>query len=97
VTHRYEQEAAAWLAAETERLRRLSYNDLLALESQQEHGTMETADGRTLGLETQIFWDDRQRQNLRVMVDVWDRSKRISRSIVKEDFIRAPDGSFVGE
>jgi hypothetical protein len=31
------------------------------------------------------------------MVDAWDRSKRISRTIVKEDFIRAPDGSFVGE
>jgi hypothetical protein len=97
VTHPYEQAAAAWVATEVERLRSLSYDDLLAMESQREHRTMETADGRTLGLETQIFWDDRQRQNLRVMVDVWDPSKRISRSIVKNDFIRAPDGSFVGE
>jgi hypothetical protein len=97
VTHAYEQEAAAWVAIEIERLRSLSYDDLLALESQREDWTMETADGRTLGLETQILWDDRQRQNLRIMVDVWDPSKRISRSIVKDDFIRAPDGSFVGE
>jgi hypothetical protein len=31
------------------------------------------------------------------MVDVWDPSKHISQSIVADDFIRAPDGSFVGE
>jgi hypothetical protein len=97
VTHPYEQEAAAWVATEIERLRNLSYPDLLALESQPEHRPMKTTDGKTLGMETQIFWDDRQRQNLRVMVDVWDPSKRISRSLVKDDFIRAPDGSFVGE
>jgi hypothetical protein len=97
VTHPYEHEAAAWVVSEIERLRSLSYGDLRALESQREHRPMETADGRTLGLETQVFWDDRQRQTFRVMVDVWDPSKRISRSIAKDDFIRAPDGSFVGE
>jgi hypothetical protein len=97
VTHPDEQEAAAWVATEIERVRSLSDDDLLALESQAEHRTMETSDGRMLGLETQIFWDDRQRQNLRVMVDVWDPSKRISGSIANDDFIRAPDGSFVGE
>jgi hypothetical protein len=97
LTHPYEHEAATWVVSEIERLRSLSYGDLRALESQREHRPMETADGSTLGLETQVFWDDRQRQNLRVMVDVWDPSKRISRSIAKDDFIRAPDGSFVGE
>jgi hypothetical protein len=97
VVHPYEQEAAAWVSAEIERLRNLSYDDLLALEGQREHRPMETTDGKTLGLETQIFWDDRERRNLRVVVDVWDPSKRISRSIVTNDFIRAPDGSFVGE
>jgi hypothetical protein len=97
VTQPYEQEAAAWVETEIERLRDITYQDLLALEGQREHRPMETADGKTLGLETQIFWDDRERRNLRVMVDVWDPSKRTSRSIVKDDFIRAPDGSFVGE
>ena len=94
---RYEQEAAAWVTTEIERLRNLSYDELVALEGQSEHRPIEAADGKTLGLETQVFWDDRERTNLRVMVDVWDPSKRISRSIVKDDFIRAPDGSFVGE
>jgi hypothetical protein len=93
VAHRYEQEAAAWVATEIARLRNLSYGDLLALKSQPaEHWPMETADGKTLGMETQIFWDDGKRQNLRVIVDVWD-----SRRIAGNSFIRAPDGSFVGE
>jgi len=56
-----------------------------------------TTAGRPLVLETQVFWDDREKTNLRVMVDVWDPAKRVSGSIAKDDFIRAPDGSFVGE
>jgi hypothetical protein len=98
VTHPHEDEAAAWVATEIERLRNLSYDDLLLLRNEPEHRPMKTTDGTTLGLETQVIWDDhRDRRNLRVLVDVWDPSKRISRSIVKDDFIRAPDGSFVGE
>ncbi len=59
---------------------------------------MTTSDGTLLILETQVFWDDDERTNLRVIVDVWDPSKRVSfGSIATDDFIRAPDGSFVGE
>ncbi len=97
MTRPYEQEAAAWVATEIERLRNLSYDDLLALEGLREHRPVETANGETLGLEIQVFWDNRERRNLRVVVDVWDPSKRFSRSIVSHDFIRAPDGSFVDE
>ena len=97
MSHVAEQEAATWVEAEIERLRALTYDDLLALEDQPEHRPMDTSAGKVLVRETQVFWDDRDRRNLRVMVDVWDPSKRVSRSIVKDDFIRAPDGSFVGE
>jgi len=58
---------------------------------------METADGKTLVLEAQVFWDDGKRRNPRAIVDVWDPLQRMSRSIAKDDFIRAPDGSFVDE
>jgi len=59
---------------------------------------MMTADGKPLILETQVFWDDREKRNLRVIVDVWDPAKRVSfGSIAKDDFIRAPDGSFIDE
>ena len=92
------QEAADWVAREIERLRGLSFADLAALESEPAHQPMPTAGGRPLMLEAQVFWDDREKTNLRVMVDVWDPARRISiGSIAKDDFIRAPDGSFVGE
>jgi hypothetical protein len=94
----YAQEAAKWVSAEIERLRTLSYDDLVRRVDQTEHRTMESADGKPLILETQVFWDDREQRNVRVIVDVWDPAKRVSfGSIAKDDFIRAPDGSFLGE
>jgi len=91
-------EAAEWVARQIERLRGLSFDDLESLESEPEHRPMFTAAGTPLMLETQVFWDDREKTNLRVVVDVWDPAKRVSLgSIAKDDFIRAPDGSFVGE
>jgi hypothetical protein len=91
-------EAAEWVAREIERLRGLSFEELETLEGRPEHRSMLTAAGKPLMLERQVFWDDDEKTNLRVMVDAWDSAKRISiGSIAKDDFIRAPDGSFVGE
>jgi hypothetical protein len=97
VTTTHEEDAAASVEAEIKRLRNLAFSDLLALEGQSEHRSIETADGKTLGLEVQIFWDDREHENLRVMVDAWDPSRLLSRSIARGGFIKAPDESFVGE
>jgi hypothetical protein len=47
LANRYAQEAAAWVASEIERLRNLSYHDLLVLEDQPKHQPMETADGKS--------------------------------------------------
>lgn len=48
--------------------------------------------------ETSVFWDDRDGGPLRVMVDVSElRPRRVVGSIASDDFIRAADGSFVGE
>lgn len=93
---RVDDEAAAWVAAEIARLRDLTYEALLA-EGHPERRRIETADGKTLGIETQVVFDDGERRNVRVLVDVWDPSKRLPGSIARDDFIRAPDGSFVGE
>src|SRR5438105_1009158 len=91
-------EAAEWVAREIERLRGLSFDDLAMLESQPEHRPMFTGAGTALMLETQVFWDDREKTNLRVIVDVWNPARHVSiESIAKDDFIRAPDGSFVGD
>jgi hypothetical protein len=89
--------ASEWVTSEIQRLRGLSFDELATMESNAEHRPMVTAAGRPLMLETEVFWDDREKTNLRVMVDVWDPAKRVSGSIAKDDFIRAPDGSFVGE
>jgi hypothetical protein len=47
--------------------------------------------------ETYVFWDSGEHGPLRVMVDVCEPRPGIVRSIASGDFIRAPDGSFVGE
>jgi hypothetical protein len=59
---------------------------------------------RRLMLETQVFWDDpREKNDLRVIVDVWDPAPPSAATIVyddqiaHDDFIRAADGSSVGE
>lgn len=92
------REPGEWVTSEIEQLRSLSFEELATMESKAEHRPMVTAAGKPLMLETQVFWDDREKTNLRVMVDVWDPAKRVSiGSIAKDDFIRAPDGSFVGE
>jgi len=98
MSHANETEAREWVDAEIKRLRALSYAELVGEESHAEHRQMKTADGKPLILETQVFWDDREERNLRVIVDVWDPAKRISLgSIAKDDFIQSPDGSFIDE
>jgi hypothetical protein len=47
--------------------------------------------------ETSVFWDRGEPGDIRVMVDICEPRPGIVRSIVSDDFIRAPDGSFVGE
>ena len=50
--------------------------------------------------ETQVFSDHGGKGgDLRVMVDVWNPESRriIIGSVAKDGFIKAPDGTFVGE
>jgi hypothetical protein len=97
MTDRDATEAVKWIATEIARLRSLTYQDLVQAEGRSEHRRKVTAGGRPLVLERQVFWDDEKKRTLRVIVDVWDPAKRVSRSIATDDFIRAPDGSFVDE
>jgi hypothetical protein len=52
--------------------------------------------GATYQVETQVFWEDQEHQNLRVMVSVDDRGWR-SFVPLSDSFIVAPDGTFIGE
>lgn len=94
---RYGDDPAVWVAAEIQRLRNLSFEDLYLLLDNEEHRAMRTAGGSELVLETHVFWDDRKKQSLRVIVDVWDFAKLSIGAIAKDSFIRSADGSFIGE
>jgi len=94
--HEIEQ-AKDWVAAEIARWRTVSYSRLVEHEGEPVHVEKADQRGKARILETQFFWDDRQRGDIRVTVDVWDPDRRISRSVAIDAFIRAADGSFVDE
>src|SRR5258705_13878828 len=94
--HPDEVEARKWVSEQIDRLRALSYDDLLEQLDEPEHYTIRSRTGRELMGETQVFWDSREDGDLRVLVDVCEPKPGVVSSIVSDDFIRAPDGSFVG-
>ena len=53
--------------------------------------------GRRYDVQTSAFWDDEAERHVRVMVAVSDRSRWGFVRPVTDDFIIAPDGTFVGE
>lgn len=52
--------------------------------------------GTKYQLEVQALWDNRSKTNIRVMVAIDDGGWRAFYPLTR-DFIKAPDGSFVGE
>jgi hypothetical protein len=57
---------------------------------------MQAEDGRTFVRNVMVAWDSpRERRDLRVMVSVFRADGGFA--IEGEDFIRGPDGSFIGE
>lgn len=75
----------------------MSYAELVEHEGEALHVERIDQHGKAWILETQFFWDDRRRKDIRVTVDVWDPARRISRSVAIDAFIRAADGSFLDE
>jgi len=91
-----EIEAKAILEEELSRYRRRSYSELLSLVDCSETSERASPSGLTYQVEVQVSFDDLSQRNLRVMgaIDdkVWSALKPMS-----DDFIIAPDGTFVGE
>lgn len=79
-------------------LRALGYSKWAAVASSGEIETREVPgnSGQVYQLEIQAFWDDKAQRNVRVVAAIdsggWD-----AMSPQSDDFIVAPDGSFVGE
>ena len=89
-------EAVALVDREIERLRSLSYVELQRyLEPHVE--TRKAPAGTEYELDVQAVWDDKKAKTLRVMIFVSERGRASLMDSSVDDFIMAPDGSFVGE
>lgn len=90
-------EAREIAEARAEELRHLSWTELRDRYLNNPE-TVETvgAMGVTYQVETQAWWDGKEGGDLRILVSVDDGGWRTLRPL-SEDFIIAPDGSFVGE
>jgi hypothetical protein len=93
------EEAQRVLQQEIDTLRRFSYEELLGLRTKPFVKEVQDTSGITYSMEINVFWDSKRDGDLRVMVFVipWGKWQfRIPRDLT-DDFIMAPDGSFVGE
>jgi hypothetical protein len=89
------QEADQWLADETERLAGLSWDDLAGLAGTTKRRPLESINGRSLDLETQLMWDDDpERRHLLVTVEVWDAGtdQGNSTEVGHDEFVLSSDG-----
>jgi hypothetical protein len=81
---------------EVERLRALAYEVLVERIGHPECLSKLGRDGCEYVLESEGFWDSRKGGDVRVIVSIEDGGLS-SLFPTTEDFIKAPDGSFVGE
>ena len=90
-------EALSIVEAELAKLRQATYAELAdRLLGKQETLERLGATGARYQVEIQAFWDDKRKGNLRVCAAIDDGGWRAFVPL-SVDFIRAPDGSFVGE
>jgi hypothetical protein len=89
-------EAKQILSAHINQLRNMSYAELCHLIGKTDSREQVGDSGTMYQLEIQAWWDDRSEQNLRVTVSIDDGGWRAFVPLT-DDFIIAPDGSFVGE
>ncbi|MCA1833341.1 MAG: hypothetical protein ABR548_06660 [Actinomycetota bacterium] len=92
-------EAQRVIGAVLDELRDMSYDELVETFLDDPHAReIEGPDSGTLyRVEIEAFWDDREGENLRVLVAVDDGNGLRGYVPVTEDFTIAPNGLFVGE
>jgi hypothetical protein len=80
-------------------LRAMSYEDLVErfVGRSAEQMTLPNPSGEPYQIEVLGFWDERRSGNLRVHAAIDDGSGWSAFIPLCDDFIKAPDGSFVGE
>jgi hypothetical protein len=91
--HPDEGEAREWVAAQTERLRATSYDELLLSRDEPVHYAVQSQTGRALMGETYVFWDSVDDGPLRVTVDICEPKPGAVVAIASDQFVRAPEAS----
>ena len=89
-------EAKSLLASHLRSYRDRSYAELVALIGSVQVAQLAGAGGVEYQVEINFSWDDRTGGNLRVMGSIDDGGWRALIPLC-EDFIMAPDGTFIGE
>ena len=89
-------EARSILAAHLATYRALSYEELAKRVDTVETAEVEAPSGEQYQLEVQFLWDGKRNGDVRVIGSVDDGGWRAFAPL-PNDFIKAPDGSFVGE
>jgi hypothetical protein len=90
-------EAQALLRVQLADYRSRSYGRLTELVGAQERAEMIGPSGQPYQCVVNIMWDDKPGGNVRVLGSVDDGTFRNAVLPMTDDFIMAPDGSFVGE
>jgi hypothetical protein len=91
-----ENEARALLRRHLLAYRSRSHPDLASLIGHPQHLDVTGASGAPYQIEVEAFWDDEPGGNIRVLGTIDDGGLRALKPLA-DDFIIAPDGTFVGE
>jgi hypothetical protein len=89
--------ALAMIDYELQRLRTLSYLDLVSLIGSNDNKEVVGTDGETYQLEIDVRWDEPKVKNVRVLVSADDGKGWRSLAPLTRSFIKRPDGVLVGE
>lgn len=89
-------EAARVLATELAEVRKSSYEKLVSLVDTKRTVEVVAPSGTRYYLDVLVSWDGERGGNVRVMGSIDDGGMRAFVPLT-DDFIKAPDGSFVGE
>jgi hypothetical protein len=90
------QVAYSVIDAEVQRLRKLSYSELIKMVGTIERKQVAGADGKSYNLEYKALWDSIKSRDVTVIVYADDGGWRVFKPLTR-DFIMRPDGGFAGE
>jgi hypothetical protein len=91
------QEARSLLTEQLATYRTRSYADLVAMIGRDDCVEITGPSGERYQVEFGVIWDNKPGGNVRVMLSIDDGTFRAAFSPLTDDFIKAPDGSFIGE